>query len=344
MKKVFIIGTVVLLLAILVLITIYINYFQSQGLNLLEDGYSFNGNGKKPEYHFVVIAQNMDSFWQSVREGCIAAAEDFNVAVEFNAPRLTNLEEQMRYLNIAIASRVDGIITHVLDEGKFTPLIDKAVDAGIPVITIDSEATKSKRSAYIGTSTYNLGSEAGKLLLKSGKVRANVYIIIKSYMDGLENVSENLRVKGFKDALADEPLVSVKTQASSTGYFSAEEVTRRILNNDPAVDTIVCTSAEDTISAAQIVVDLNRVGEITIIGYGDSQEILRYIGKGVIYGTLVSNPDQIGYQSIKSLVEIKKNMMTSSAYVDTGVIVVTRENVDEYIKSTVSGEKGSANK
>lgn len=345
MKKAFVIGTVILLVAFIFLITYSIDYFQNQGLNLLQNQNVFKENEKNPEYHFAVIAQNTaDSFWMAVKEGCMAAASEYNVAVEFNAPRFTNLDEQMKYLNIAIASHVDGIVTHVLDEEKFTPLIDKAVDGGIPVITIEAEATNSKRNAYIGTSTYNLGNESGKLVLKSQGNNANVVIIQNNYAEGTEKVSENLRVKGFKDAMTSAPLASIETKASSTGFFSAEEVTRGILYDDPDVNTIICTSAKDTISVAQIIVDLNKVGQITIIGYGDATEILRYIEKGVIYGTVVADPFEIGYQSIKSLVEIKKDKMTS-AYVDTGTKVVTVDNVEEYISKQASDqEKDSADK
>lgn len=78
--------------------------------------------------------------------------------------------------------------------------------------------------------------------------------------------------------------------------------------------------------------DLNKVGQITIIGYDDAPEILRYIEKGVIYGTVVANPYEIGYESIRSLVEIKKNRMTST-YVDTGAKVVTCCNIEEYMQA-----------
>jgi len=77
-------------------------------------------------------------------------------------------------------------------------------------------------------------------------------------------------------------------------------------------------------------VDLNKVGRITIIGYDDAPEILRYIEKGVIYGTVVANPYEIGYESIRSLIEIKKNRMTSD-YVDTGARVVTINNIGDYM-------------
>lgn len=327
MKKISAIGVSILFLAFTFLITYSLGYFQ---INLTQ-AKADNKVAQKAEYHFAVILQNTDdSFWQSVKEGCSEAAKTLHAAVEFNAPRFTNLDEQLKYLNIAIASRVDGIITHVLDGERFTALIDKAYEANIPVITIEDDAKNSKRMAYVGTNTYNLGVESGKLVLQSTGYYANVAVILNNYIVGSENVPQNLRVAGLKDALKDTPSVNILTvQSSSTGFLSAEEVTRKILNQYPGVNTIVCTNAKDTISVAQIIVDLNKVGQINIIGYDDSPEILRYIEKGVIFGTVVANPYEIGYESIRSMVEIKKNRMTSS-YVDTGAKVVTKANLDEY--------------
>jgi ribose transport system substrate-binding protein len=343
MKKIFTIAAAVILLIMAFLIPYSIYYFQNRGLTYLEGNGISKENTKKPEYHFIVIAQNTDdSFWQSVKKGCEEASREFNVAVEFNGPRFTNIDEEIQYLNIAIASRVDGIVTHVLDESRFTPLINKSVEANIPVVTIEADAKNSKRKSYIGTNTYNQGSEAGKLVLLSTGNRANVAIILNSYIDSGENVSQNLRVAGFKDALKDAPLVKISTiKTSSIGFFSAEEVTKSILNDYPNVDTILCTSAKDTISVAQMIVDLNKVGQIAIIGSDDMPEILRYIEKGVIFGTVVGNPVKTGYESIHSLIEIKKDKMTSS-YVDTGVKVVTSWNLTEYKNSVSStGEKGN---
>jgi len=337
MKRAFAIVAAAAILVFGLLVVYSIGYFRSQSLSLLEGRDVFRKNGNKPEYHFAVIGQADDTFWQSVKDGCLAAAEDFNVAVEFNVPRFTNLEEQLMYLDIAIASKVDGIVTHVLDEEKFTPIINKAVDSGIPVITVEAEAKSSKRNAYVGTNTFNLGREAGKLVLEAMGEEANIAIILSDYIDGTVNVPQNLRIAGTRDALKDMPGMTIKTFSSSAGFFSAEEVTRRILIEYPEVDTIICTSARDTISAAQVLVDLNKVGQITIIGYDDPPEILRYIEKGVIYGTVVANPYEIGYESIRSLIEIKKNRMTSD-YVDTGARVVTVNNIGEYMLT----ETGSA--
>jgi len=341
MKKLLVFGVVLLFLIFISLIGYSINYFQ---INLLEANSLLKESASKIDYHFIVIAQNTDDlYWQTVKEGCFDAASDFNVAVEFNGPRFTNMDEQVKYFKMAVASRVDGIVTHVLDEEVFTPLIDEATEAGIPIITIDTDAKNSKRKAFVGTNTYNLGSEAGKLVLESTGEEANIGIIIKSFNGTSENVPQSLRVAGFKDALKDAPSASIKTiQSSGTGLFSAEEVTRQILYNYPEINTIVCTNVKDTISAAQIIVDLNKVGQITIIGYGDAPEILRYIEKGVIYGTVAANPYEMGYESIRSLVEYKKKFMTSS-YVDTGAKVITAGNLDKYRNTLKEKPKESGN-
>lgn len=341
MKRLLVVGVIILFFMFISLIGYSINYFQ---LNLLEANSLLKESPGKIDYHFIVIAQNTDdSYWQTVKEGCFDAASDSNVAVEFNGPRFTNMDEQVKYFKMAVASRVDGIVTHVLDEEVFTPLIDEATEAGIPVITIETDAKNSKRKAFVGTNTYNLGGEAGKLVIESMGDEAVIGIIIKSFNGTSENVPQNLRVAGFKDALKVAPNASIKTiQSSGTGLFSAEEVTRQILYDYPEVNTIICTNVKDTICAAQIIVDLNKVGQITIIGYGDAPEILRYIEKGVIYGTVAANPYEMGYESIRSLVEYKKKLMTSS-YVDTGAKVITARNLEKYKNTLKEKPKESDN-
>ena len=299
----------------------------------------------KPEYHFVIIAQSTDDpYWQSIRSGSQAAAEQYNVVTEFNGPRSMNIDEELQYLDIAIACRVDGIATDVLDEKRFTPLINKAMDMNIPIVTIENDAKDSKRISFICTNGYKLGSEAGKLLAKASGGKAILAIILNGYNENEENVAHNLRVAGFKDAIREYPDISIKTiKTTSNGFFSAEEVTKNILQDFPDVNAIMCTSSMDTIGVAQVVVDLNRVGQITIVGNDDTTEVLRYVENDVICGTVVGNPYKTGFETIKALVELKKTMMTSS-YVDTGVQVVTKSNLKDYTLQTANEKESMAQK
>jgi ribose transport system substrate-binding protein len=323
-----------LLLVLIILTTAFVLNSLKNDSNSL-DG-KFVESVEKPDYHFVVVApSSYDSFWSDVKKGAFKAAKELNVAVEFNSPRFTNLEEELQYLNIAIASNVDGIATHVLDEDMFTPVINNAIKNSIPVVTVESDAKSSNRIAYIGNNNYQVGSVGGKMIADATSGNAKVAIILNGYSSELGDVSQNLRVTGFKESVeAYNGKVEIKTiRASGMGFFSAGEITNEIITRNPEINAIFCTNPRDTLGATQMVVDLNKVGLIKVVGYGSYTEVMRYIEKGVIYGSVVSNPSDMGYKCIKALVEIKKTGRTS-AYVDTGVYAVTKANISSLTNST----------
>ncbi|MHB8063614.1 MAG: substrate-binding domain-containing protein [Ruminiclostridium sp.] len=334
-KRFRIIFAMLLLMLILITTAFILNRFHNNN-NLPDD--KFVESVEMPDYHFVVIApSSYDSFWSDVKKGAFKAAKDLNVAVEFNSPRFTNLEEELQYLNIAIASNVDGIATHVLDEEMFTPVINNAIKNSIPVVTVESDAKNSNRIAYIGNNNYQVGSVGGKMIADATGGKAKVAIILNGYSSELGDVSQNLRVTGFKDTISaykgNVEVESIRT--SGMGFFSAGEITNELITKNPEINAIFCTNPRDTLGTTQMVVDLNKVGQIKVVGYGSYKEVMRYIDKGVIYGSVVSNPIDMGYKSIKALVEIKKTKRTS-AYVDTGVYAVTKANIASLNNSTDS--------
>ncbi|MGB9678828.1 MAG: sugar-binding protein [Thermoanaerobacteraceae bacterium] len=287
---------------------------------------------KNPEYHFFIVAQNsVDPFWKEVRMGAMDAAKFYNVAVEFNAPKFNNIQEELKYFDIAILSKVDGIIAYVSNNQEFIKLIDDAYKEGIPVITIENDAKDSKRQAYIGTNSFQLGEEAGKLMIKATKGKANIAIIVSNDYQ-TDSVNQNLKISGFLDSLKNyKDMKIVKIYTSKLGTLSAEEITQSIINSNQEINAIYTTDSVDTIGTAQVIVDFNKVGEIHIIGYGDTPDILRYIQKGIIYGSVMSDPYKLGYESIRSMIEIKEKNNVST-FVDTGVNIITKDNIQQYIK------------
>ncbi len=326
-KKKFVILLISLLFVLIVItVTIFLNPFNEETAHLDD---KFAQSVDKPDYHFAVIApSSYDPFWNDVKRGAFKAAKEFNVAVEFNSPRFINPEEELQYLDIALASKVDGIATHVPDEAMFTPVINEAIKSNIPVVTIESDAKNSERFAYIGNNNYEVGTVGGNLAAKATNGYAKVAIILNGFNPEAGDVSQNLRVTGFKEAIkAYRGSMEIEAvRISGMGIFSAGEIANELITNNPKINTIFCTNPRDTIGVTQMVVDLNKVGQIKVIGYGSYPEILRYIEKSVIYGSVVSNPDDMGYKAIKALVEIKTKKSTS-AYIGTEVYAVTKENV-----------------
>jgi ribose transport system substrate-binding protein len=80
----------------------------------------------------------------------------------------------------------------------------------------------------------------------------------------------------------------------------------------PEVNVIFCTSPVDTISAANVVAEYRKAGEVKIIGYGDNQEVRRGLEGGYIYGTLIRDPAEIGRSGLEALVDLNSNKYVPS--------------------------------
>ena len=104
--------------------------------------------------------------------------------------------------------------------------------------------------------------------------------------------------------------------------FSGEDAAYSILTQYPDLDAIVCTSEKDTFGAAQVIIDLNRVGETKLIGVGLSEDILKYIRLEVI-AAFDMNPEMMSVRALDIMTEEKP----TSDYIEIPFNVVTAENV-----------------
>ena len=145
-------------------------------------------------------------------------------------------------------------------------------------------------------------------------------------------MAQNLMIMGIRDSLKQYSDIHItKVEYDDSNFLGIEDAVSSLIKNNSKLSTIVCTSEEDTLAVADILVDLNKVG-YNIIGYGDSPELLRYIERGVVFGTVDVDHEQMGYDTIRALVDIKQQGRTS-AYFKVNSFPITRKNVSEYLKS-----------
>jgi ribose transport system substrate-binding protein len=296
---------------------------------------------KLPSYHFFAILPNSDEpYLKDLVMGLKEEASKDAVALEINYSNNVNeYNDTIRLLNIAIDSRVNGIITKGYNTPEFNGLLGDAEKKNIPVVSLDPSSPQSEKVAYVGTNGFEMGYKEGNLVVQASWGNAKVAMVLEEGMDNYGNV----KVEGFKDAIKDyKDIKIITTKISETGILGAHNITQEILNNFPEVNTIVCTTSKDTIGVAQLIVDFNRVGDVAIIGYDSSPEILSYIQKGIIFGTIVPNFHAIGTKSIKFLMDVKKNGRASNS-IDADSVVVTKQNVNEYIKK-IASERGKTDK
>jgi len=270
--------------------------------------------------HFVLISQEFDNpYWRKVEQGAKEAAKQYHVNVEYIGPLRTSMDEQMKLLEKAIASRVDGIIVQSLNDAKFAPLINKAIARNIPVITIDTDAPKSHRLAYVGTNNFEAGQLLGKAVASRVAGKNKIGVIIGSET----SANQQLRLQGFQSIIAQHPELSIAAvSASNISRIQASIQAEKMLLTHPDITVMVGTSALDAIGILMAAKNLDR-GDIKIFGFDDVEETLEAIKQKKIMATVIQKPYDMGFSAVKLMVEylsgkpVEKEHFTSIEIVDS---------------------------
>ncbi|WP_040205196.1 sugar-binding protein [Neobacillus jeddahensis] len=274
---------------------------------------------KKYQYHFVMVPEELDNdYWRLVEKGARAAADKYGVQLEYVGPKQANIEDHVKTIEMSAASKVDGIMTQGLSDEQFTPLINRVVEKGIPVITVDTDAANSRREAYIGTDNYYAGYLAGKELIADTKGKANVAIITGTfYANHMQQ-----RVKGFQDAVKEEKGIHIiAVEESEISRVKAAEKATQILKDHPEVTAFFGTSALDGIEIAQMVEKYQKQNQIYIIGFDTLPETIEYIRKGTIKATVVQEPYQMGYGAVTMMIDlINGKKVTPVVHTETRIL------------------------
>lgn len=278
-------------------------YFYNQAQKYDEKLVTATSNGSSPTYHFALIGEEMDHvYWRSVGEGAKEKEAEYNVFIEYEGPKRSNPEEQLKLLDMAIKSKVDGIIVQALND-KFTPLINQAVDQGIPVMTVDTDAPESKRSAYIGTDNYEAGRLAGNTLVKETEGKATVGIITGRFA----NAHHQLRIEGFKEILEKtEGIEIVAMEESNIDRVGAEEQAYKMLREHPNITAFYGTSTLDGVGITAAAKKLNRLDDLYVITFDRSDENVQLLQSGAINALVEQQPYQMGNRSVEIMMDIIK--------------------------------------
>jgi ribose transport system substrate-binding protein len=277
----------------------------------------------KNKSHFIFISQEYDNpYWRKVEQGADDAADRLGVSLEYVGPFRTSAEEQIKLLEKAIASQVDGIIVQSLDEKTFTPVINKAISQHIPVITIDTDAPKSNRIAYVGTDNYAAGEQLGKTVAKFTKGSGKIGVIIGS--DSSE--SQQMRLNGFLTIIKKYPkLHVVDILPSNISKIQATLQSESMLRNYKDISIMVGTSALDAVGILNATKNLHE-NKIKIFGFDDLEETLQAVSNQSIQATIIQKPNEMGFQSVRLLVDsLQGRGINKENFTPTEV--VTKKNV-----------------
>lgn len=285
-----------------------------------------------PEHHVAVfLPDNSYTFFQDIIEGARQAAAEERCGLSFHPIGNGSLDFEM-----ALYSGIDGTVIYPsIDEEEAKKALKKFNEAGIPAVLIEHTLADKSPWPFVGTNNFDFGKKIGELAAEEDREKLSIALVYSEKSPGILAEKELVEM-GIHTALGKQAEVqgqsrevSLTTMKTDLNPLDAENLTYQILRERPEINTIVFTDTNDTLAAAQVLIDMNLVGTVQILGFGTDEPILEYIENGIFAGTIAVNPFRIGYDAV----HVIKGLMVdghSPGYVDTGVDIINSENLDEY--------------
>jgi ribose transport system substrate-binding protein len=287
--------------------------------------------------------------WKRVHAGAQKAVREFaaaGVAVDviWKAPiREDDREQQVEVVEGFISQGVNGLVLAPLDSRALVRPVEEAKAAGIPTVIFDSAlATTGDQVSYVSTDNgkggHLAGQRMGELLKGSGTV------LMLRYQEGSAATEE--RERGFLDELTRFPNIHVVSSDQFAGPTrdTAKSASENLLNRfADKVDGIFTPNESSTAGMLLALQDIGKAGTITFVGFDYSSTFIAPLERGELKGFVVQNPVNMGYLSVKTMVNHLRGQAVP-ATLDTGVSLVTLDNLkDPAVQAVINPPDAAGN-
>lgn len=259
-----------------------------------------------------------------------AAAKKLGVEAKFFAPMEADVAKQVQAIEGVVATGKSGIAISPNDPDSVRGVISRAMAKGVPTITFDADAPKSKRICYVGTDNFKAGQEAGKQMAKLLGGKGSVLVVT----GGLGAMNLNQRIDGFKDAIKSSPAIKiVNVIPCDDDEAKAHQIIESSLRSRKDLAGIFAVGLWAANPAGKILYETRRAGKVKVVGFDTLKSEMEWVKKGSIQALIGQRPYQMGYKSVRILYDLAHGKKPPAEIIDTGIDVVTKENVEKFLKT-----------
>lgn len=284
-------------------------------------------NGEK----LVIYASYHDvsnEFAPQIKAGVEKAGEDLNVTTKLVGPVGADADAQIAELESLIdAEVIDGIAISSVSTDALAPVINRALEAGVPVVAFNTDNPNSHRLAFVGQDLINSGRIVADLLVKHMGEKGKVIIVT---LDASAQWSID-RESGVREVLEKykdiNVLSTINCGTEPQQYYANIE---NALLTYPDLNGIVSLECCTNPAAGEIVKRENLSDQITVVGFDLLDTTLALVKSGDVKATIDQDPYKQGYEAIKTVYEALQGKEVKD--VDTGALVVDSTNIDEFLK------------
>jgi ribose transport system substrate-binding protein len=285
----------------------------------------------------VVVKTGNSSFWQNVQTGCFDAQKELKkgtpkFSVTFLGPQSeSNVNEEINIVESAIDRGAKAIVLAPSDTTALIPVVKKAKAAGIKVVIIDSklDGPAGNYDSFLATDNKAAGEACAKEMIARVKAATGSdsgEIAVESYVAGVG--SEVGRVGGFKDYIEkNSKLKIVSTQYSQSDQVTALNQVTNILASNPDLVGIFGANEPSAVGMGRAVAQAGLAGKIVAIGFDGNGVLQNFVKDGTIQAICVQSSYNMGYLGVKTAFDIALGKKKATSYVDTGFLLVTKDNI-----------------
>lgn len=288
------------------------------------------------EKEFAFVTNGVASFWTIAGVGAADAGREFGVNVLVEMPA-KGIEDQQRIIEQLLADQVDGIAISPINPTNQKDRLDE-IGQNTLYLTHDSDAPDTNRICYIGMDNYVAGRLCGKLVKEAIPDGGEIMI----FVGRLEQLNAKLRRQGVIDEVLgrsddptryDEPnkVVSndkytiVGTSVDQFDFAVAKKDAEQAIVDYPGLDCMVGLFAYNPPLMLEAVKEADKLADIKIVAFDEDIATLNAIEEGTMVGTVVQDPYQYGYQSIKLLHQLSQN--DRSGVPESGMIEIDARTI-----------------
>jgi rhamnose transport system substrate-binding protein len=249
----------------------------------------------------LVVKSLGNGFFDAARQGAQEAAKELGgLEVIYAGPAKATAEGQVEIVNALIAQNVKAIAISANDPDALVPVLKKAMQRGIKVMSFDSMVRKDGRQLHLApSSTPLIGRKLAALALEAQPAGGEIAVLSAT----AQATNQNAWIAEMKTALATPAYASVRLVGVVYGDDQTDKSYREaqgLLKSHPNLKVIVAPTTVGVAAAARAVQDERAVGKVFVTGLGLPSEMLGHVKGGAVKSFAIWNPVDLGYSVIQA--------------------------------------------
>lgn len=289
------------------------------------------GNGGGEDVRLALSISTLNNpFFIALRDGAQEAADGAGAELQVSNAQ-GDASQQLNDVQNLVTQQFDAIMVNPVDTDAIVPAIQAANQADIPIIALDRKAASGEVATVIASNNVKGGRMAGEELIRlveNGPI---------AQLEGVPGTSAaRERGEGFQQAIEDQDAVNlVASQAAGFSRNEALNVTQNIIQSTPDIKGIFAQNDEMALGAVQALGD--RAGsEVVIVGFDGIDDALQAIQDGDMNATVAQQPGRIGRLGVENAIKAIDGEDLQDT-IDVEVVLVTQENVSEFMDGSIGG-------